>query len=71
MNGQMKGYKDLLKNTVPVQISPELRRVKINYHDLLGYARKKGVKVPDLSDSEIDKFIINSSMSQIRKLRHQ
>ena len=40
---------------------------QIDYRGLTAYARKKGVHVCDLSDSEKDTFITDANMSIIRE----
>ena len=70
MNGQMKKYKESMLTTPHVALSPELHKVKIDYHGLIAYAKKKGVSVPELSDEEKNDFILNSSMDEINKARN-
>ena len=69
MNGRMNNYKKSLQETPYVEVSPELRKIRIDYRGLLAYSREKGISVEALSDSEKDRFILNSSMQEIRKLQ--
>ncbi|MCD8018809.1 MAG: hypothetical protein LUF92_04275 [Clostridiales bacterium] len=57
MNGQMKRYKESLKNTSePVLLSRVQKRVDLR--EIISYARKKGVPVAELSEQEKSKFIV-------------
>ena len=71
MNGQMKKYKESLKKTPLVVLPAELRQVQIDYHGLIMYAKTKGVSVPELTDEEKNRFILNSNMERINKLRSE
>lgn len=71
MNGQMKRYKESLMNTPHVVLPAELQQVRIDYHGLILYAKTKGVSVPDLSDEEKNRFILNSNMDRIHELRSE
>lgn len=56
MNEQMKKYNQSLKNTPsPILLSQMTKKVKIQ--DLITYAKKKGVKVADLSEEEKMSFL--------------
>ncbi|MCR5103558.1 MAG: hypothetical protein K6B68_03775 [Eubacterium sp.] len=54
--------------TTPYFDSAKLRGVQIDYQGLIAYARNKGITVPELTDEEKNKFIINSTMSEIKKM---
>lgn len=56
MNGQMKKYNQSLKSTSsPILLSQMTK--KVNIRNLMTYAKKKGVKVADLSEEEKMSFI--------------
>ena len=60
MNGQMKKYKESLKNMgKPIMLKDVKQRVNIK--GIMEYAKKKGVKVAELSDEEKSKFMITLS----------
>lgn len=69
MPGQMKNYKEALKNTHPIKVSPEVFKVRIDYRGLHEYAVSKGVSVESLSDQEKNMFILNSDMDKIRAMQ--
>lgn len=56
MNGQMKKYNQSLKST-PCPILLSQMKKKVNIRNLMTYAKKKGVKVADLSEEEKMSFI--------------
>lgn len=68
MSGRKKNYKDMLKGTPYPQVSAEVFKVNIDYHGLREYANSKGIPISQLTDVERDRFIVNSSMSQIRAM---
>ena len=56
MYGQMKKYNQSLKSTPsPILLSQMTK--KVNIRNLMTYAKKKGVKVADLSEEEKMSFI--------------
>lgn len=56
MNGQMKKYNQSLKNMPsPILLSQMTGRVQLR--DLMTYAKKKGVKVAELSEEEKMSFV--------------
>ena len=58
MNGQMKKYKESLKNTgKPIMLEDIKQRVNIKA--IMNYAKKKGVNVSELTDKE-KKFFTTS-----------
>ena len=68
MNGQTMSYKEMLQKTQQPKVSPMVFKVRIDYHGLRDYAKKKGSKIFDLSDEEKNEFIKNSSMKEIRAM---
>ncbi len=68
MNGQTMSYKEMLQKTQQPKVSPMVFKVRIDYHGLRDYAKKKGSKISDLSDEEKNEFIENSSMKEIRAM---
>lgn len=57
MNGQTMNYKKSIANTVHPIMPSELPNVKIDYAGLLAYAKNKGLKVIQLTESEKNKFV--------------
>ena len=56
MSGQMKKYKESLEDTPnPILLSQMSK--KIDLRGIMNYAKKKGIKVSQLSESEKLKFI--------------
>ena len=70
MNGQMKRYEKSLQAT-PRYDSSRLRRIQIDYHRMIAYAKEKGVPVSELTEEEMNQFIVNSNMTEIKKLRRE
>lgn len=46
----------------------EFRHIKIDYDDMISYTKSKGIQPGELSDEEKDRFILNSSMAEIKKI---
>lgn len=60
MNGQMmnfKAYNEQLKNMQEPILPSQLPKVSINLRELVRYAKKKGVKVMELTEEERQQFI--------------
>ena len=69
MNGPMLNCKT---NTDTYTKYPgELTGIKIDYAALVAYSTQKGLQPVQLSDEEKKRFIIGSSMDQIRQLQRQ
>jgi len=45
----------------------EIPVINVDYRGLITYARSKNKTVPELSDQEKEKFIINSDMDEVRR----
>lgn len=72
MNGQMtrhESYLQSLKNLCGPYKTSEIPNVKMNLRGLVKYAKSKNKQVPELSDEEINQFIIDSSMEEVRRIR--
>ncbi len=61
MNGQMmnysKYYKSLETMPAPIMVT-QLPKVKMNVNEIVKYARLRGKKVSELTESEQNRFII-------------
>lgn len=57
MNGQMMNYKISLDAPTRPILPSELPKVRIDYPGLLNYAKQKGVKVIDLTETEKNQFV--------------
>lgn len=56
MNGQMKKYKESLSDTPNPILLSQISK-KIDLRGIMNYAKEKGIKVSQLSESEKLKFI--------------
>ena len=56
MSGQMKKYKESLEDTPNSILLSQISK-KIDLRGIMNYAKKKGIKVSQLSESEKLKFI--------------
>lgn len=56
MSGQMKKYKESLEDTPNPILLSQISK-KIDLRGIMSYAKKKGIKVSQLSESEKLKFI--------------
>ncbi len=56
MNGRMMNYRASMDAQKPIMPS-ELPNIRIDYKGLVKYAKKKGVRVIELADSEKNRFI--------------
>ena len=57
----------ILSEPRPYRIS-EIPKINIDYRSLINYAHSVGKTVPELSDDEKDKFIIDSSIQELKKI---
>lgn len=57
MYGQMKRYRDSLKNTPEPIMPSQLPKTSIDLRGLMTYAKKQGKKVMELTESEKKMFI--------------
>ena len=60
MSGQMMNYKISLNDSARPIMQSELPKVMIDYKGLLNYAKKKGVRVIELTDIEKKRFVTPS-----------
>ena len=60
MNGQTMNYKISLNTSVRPILPSELPKVRIDYKGLLNYAKKKGVRVIELTEAEKNAFVTPS-----------
>jgi hypothetical protein len=67
----MQRYRKSLASTEYAMPNKDLLKVHIDYNGLLAYAKSRGKAVPDLSDEEKNRFILNSNMENIRILQQQ
>ena len=59
MNGRMSRYKESLKNTPDYMPLKQCPQIKMDLSGVLKYAKKKGVRPIQLSETERQKFIIS------------
>lgn len=59
MNGQMKKYKYSLTNMQGPTLLSQCPNVKLDLRGLMKYAKERGVRVIDLTESEKEAFIKN------------
>ena len=59
MYGQMKRYKESLKNTPDPIMPSQLPQMNLDLRGLMNYAKSIGKKVVDLTDAEKRMFIKN------------
>lgn len=57
MNGQMKRYKESLASMPEPILLSQCPNIKLDLRGLMQYAKEKGVKVIELTDSEKAEFI--------------
>ena len=57
MNGQMKRYKESLKNTPKPILPSQLQRTKLDLKGLLVYAKSKNMSPALLTDSEKAEYL--------------
>lgn len=65
MNGQMKSFRPA--PLAGPYFKADIPNIRIDYKGLTTYARQKGVHVCDLSDKEIDPFILDSDITKVRQ----
>ena len=65
MNERMKSFKQT-KMDGPY-FRADIPNIRIDYKGLTAYARKKGIRVCDLSDAEKNGFITGADMCTVRK----
>ena len=70
MNGQTKKYNNYL-NFIQTMCGPytkgEIPQIAIDLRGLARYARSKGVNVSELSDSELQPFVLNATIQEMRE----
>lgn len=69
MNGQMKNYNAYFEQVNKIHgpySREEIPSFKIDYRGLLRYAKEKGKKVIELSDSEKEQFTFGVPISSIK-----
>ena len=59
MYGQMKKYKDIIKNTPGPIMPSQIPEISLDLKGLMEYAKKTGRKVTELLDEEKSMFINN------------
>ncbi|MCR5768196.1 MAG: hypothetical protein K6G45_06880 [Lachnospiraceae bacterium] len=64
---------DTYSETVQKMCGPykpaDIPKVKMNLRELVKYAKLINKKVPELSDEEINHFILGATMDDVRKVR--
>ena len=65
LTGQMRLSKPA--NLAGPYFKADIPDFHIDYRGLTAFARKKGIKVCDLSDEDKDRFITNADMRSVRK----
>ena len=58
MTIDVKAYKEQLAGMVDPELSEEQLRVKLDLHGIRDYAKKKGVSIAELSDTERKMFMV-------------
>lgn len=56
------------ETTEYIEMPEELRHIRIDYDGLIAYAKSIGLQPGELPDEEKDKFILNSSMTEIKQI---
>ena len=72
MNGLMTRhdeYIESLQNMSGPYSPSEIPKIKMNLRELVKYAKSVNKKVPELSDEEVNRFIQNATMEDVRRVR--
>lgn len=56
------------ETTEYIEMPEELRHIRIDYDGLIAYVKSIGLQPGELPDEEKDKFILNSSMTEIKQI---
>ncbi len=71
MNGQMKKYKDSLSTMQGPILLSQCPDIKLDLRGLMKYAKKKGVKVIDLSEDEKASFVKRQKIKLLKDVTDQ
>lgn len=71
MNGLMKNnkYLESLKHMDGPYTKSNIPNIEIDLRGLVAFANKMGKTVPELTDSEIEPFILNATMQDVRRVQ--
>jgi len=71
MNGQMmyKEYIESTNNMVGPYTKENIPKTSLDLRGMVAYAKANNKTVPELSDKELEPFVLNASVSELRKAK--